>query len=242
MASPFLNTPAQRRLLQAIAGGEATDYNVVYGGGRFTDFSDHPRKAVPITSGPNAGKTSSAAGLYQFLAPTWDETARELGLKDFSPESQDAAAWHLAAKTYERKTGRDLLADLQAGRTQDIAPALAGVWTSIPGGIEPNKATAGFDARLGGQGTTVASADPRPAGAPMGLLPEAPVQTAAAAPAPGLLGGTAQNAGLLGRQPARPEEPMFDITPSPFPQRRRIDPRQMMALMQGQPRFGGAFS
>lgn len=148
MAAPFQNLPEQRRLLDAIASGESTGYDIIYGGGRFTGYSDHPRQAIPIPSGPNQGKTSSAAGRYQFLAPTWDEVAKELGLKDFSPDSQDMAAWHLAAKTYAGKTGRDLLTDLREGNTQGIAPALSGVWTSIPGGIEPNKATTGFAGRL----------------------------------------------------------------------------------------------
>jgi muramidase (phage lysozyme) len=149
----YRGLPEQKRLLDAIAAGESAygggpGYDVMYGGGRISGFADHPRQYIPIASGPNAGRKSSAAGRYQFLANTWDENARELGLTDFSPESQDQAAWHLANKTYQRKTGRDLLGDLQAGRTQDVAPALAGVWTSIPGGIEPNKATGGFNSRL----------------------------------------------------------------------------------------------
>jgi muramidase (phage lysozyme) len=136
--------PEGRQVLDYIAGSESPGYNVMYGGGRFEELNDHPRQRVPITSGPNAGKTSSAAGRYQFLSGTWDEQKAKLGLPDFGPESQDAAAWDLAQTTYRAKTGRDLASDVRAGRTQDIGRALSGVWTSLPGGIEPNSMTRSF--------------------------------------------------------------------------------------------------
>lgn len=122
-----------------VARGEAPTYNTVYGGGKFSDYSDHPGVSKVITSGPNAGKTSSAAGLYQFLQSTWKDEQKRLGLPDFSPRSQDLAAYDLAARTYRAKTGRGLDADLKA-KGRDIwdqaGRALSGVWTSLPGGIE----------------------------------------------------------------------------------------------------------
>ncbi|MGE0281209.1 MAG: glycoside hydrolase family protein [Rhizobiaceae bacterium] len=130
----------RRALLNTISGPESGgDYDIVYGGGRFDDFSDHPRRAIPITSGPNKGKTSSAAGKYQFLGSTWDQYRDKLGLKDFSPGSQDRAAWELASDTYRNSTGGDLDEVLQSGDPQAIAnvgKVLNGVWTSLPGGIE----------------------------------------------------------------------------------------------------------
>jgi hypothetical protein len=87
----------------------------MYRCGKFTNFADHPRQNVPISSGPNFGKTSSAAGRYQFIAPTWDGEKAKLKLPDFSPESQDAAAWDLAASTYHQKTGHVLADDLAKG-------------------------------------------------------------------------------------------------------------------------------
>ena len=69
-------------------------YRTQFGGGLFDSFADHPRQAITRTLG---GKpiTSTAAGAYQFLARTWDECAKALGLPDFSPASQDAAATFL---------------------------------------------------------------------------------------------------------------------------------------------------
>lgn len=146
--------PTQRAFLNAMSAGEAPDYNTVYGGGRFEELNDHPRQNVQIQSGPNAGKTSSAAGRYQFLAPTWDEARAALSLPDFSPNSQDAAAAWLAERDYKARTrGRDLWADIEAAngdpaRLNFIAGALNKTWTSLPGGAEPNAATRGFGKRM----------------------------------------------------------------------------------------------
>lgn len=140
--------PHRRALLNTISGPESGgDYNVIYGGGQFDDFSDHPRRAVPITSGPNKGKTSSAAGKYQFLGSTWDQYRDKLGLTDFSPGNQDVAAWELASDTFRDSTGGDLDKALQSGDPDVIAnvgKVLNGVWTSLPGGIEQGTNTDRF--------------------------------------------------------------------------------------------------
>ena len=131
--------PEARALLSTIASTESPDYNVLYGGGRFSGYADHPRQNIPITSGPNAGKTSSAAGKYQFLGSTWDRIAKKYGIKDFSPANQDLAAWLLAQEDYKAITGRNLLSDLKSqdpAALASIGRALSGTWTSLPGGIE----------------------------------------------------------------------------------------------------------
>jgi len=133
--------PAEgRALLGRIASGEATSYDMLYGGGKFQGYGDHPRVYQPITSGPDVGKQTSAAGLYQFLGSTWDQQKKKLGLTDFSPANQDAAAWDLAQTEYKAKTGRDLLATLKSGdqtAIADVPRQLSGQWSSLPGGRQP---------------------------------------------------------------------------------------------------------
>jgi muramidase (phage lysozyme) len=139
-------SPTARALLDTIAGDESPDYRTIYGGKKVNDLSWHPGVAVPIRGGPNAGKTSSAAGRYQFLGSTWNDQAKKLGLQDFSPESQDLAAWNLALESY----GPSLEADLQSGDPNKVAAvgrALRKVWTSLPGGIEQGAQASKFASR-----------------------------------------------------------------------------------------------
>lgn len=132
--------PEQRALLNTIAGPEsAGQYNVIYGGQKFDDYSKHPGQYVTITSGPNKGQKSSAAGKYQFLESTWNDIASRHNLPDFSPENQDKAAWLLASENYGRIAGRSLTNDLKSGDAatlENIGKTLRGTWTSLPGGIE----------------------------------------------------------------------------------------------------------
>ena len=48
----------------------------------------HPRKLVTL----NPKLKSTGAGRYQSLSRWWDAYRKQLGLKDFSPKSQDAVA------------------------------------------------------------------------------------------------------------------------------------------------------
>jgi muramidase (phage lysozyme) len=141
-------TAQQRALLDTIAGPESGGkYNVMYGGSTFNDYSKHPGMGHIINTGPNAGQQSTAAGRYQFLAPTWNEQAQKYGYTDFSPETQDKAAWNYASDIYKAKTGGDLTTVLQsgdAGQIANVGKVLSGTWTSLPGGIEQSVGTDKF--------------------------------------------------------------------------------------------------
>lgn len=114
-----------RAFLRVIRVGEGTQddggYQRLFGGGKFDGWADHPRVKVQ-----KSGYTSTAAGAYQFLSSTWDETAAALGLRDFSPQSQDKAA--VARIAY-----RGALDDVIAGRFEAAIEKCGKEWASLPG-------------------------------------------------------------------------------------------------------------
>lgn len=135
--------------LVALSFGESEndplDYTELCGGGHFEGFAAFPQWAGvgdPI---------SHAAGRYQFEPATWRDMQTRLSLPDFSPTSQDHAAWALASEVYQRVTGRVLLADLQADELASVAPALRSTWTSVNGE---------FPARYHGALAALTPADP----------------------------------------------------------------------------------
>lgn len=89
---PGLFSSNMRAFLDVIAYAEGTldSYNLTFAFRTFSDYSRHP--ALLICSG---GYCSDAAGRYQIKSDTWRDVRRELGLPDFSPESQDRAAVQL---------------------------------------------------------------------------------------------------------------------------------------------------
>jgi muramidase (phage lysozyme) len=118
----------QRALLDTISkyesSGKGQGYNTLVGGGIF-EGNQHPG---------SFGGVSTAAGRYQFLKGTWDSTVKNYNkqnpgnpITDFSPANQDRAAYFLAQGDYKRRTGgRDLDADLKAGKTDLIQQGLGG--------------------------------------------------------------------------------------------------------------------
>lgn len=111
-------------------------YTLLNGGGRFSGFADHPAAlgwggtrlsdSTCRAAGYGPGCVSTAAGAYQIILPTWKRLKNKLGLIDFSPESQDAAAVELI-----RENGA--LADVQAGNFTAAINKLSHVWASMPG-------------------------------------------------------------------------------------------------------------
>ncbi|WP_288937044.1 glycoside hydrolase family 104 protein [uncultured Sphingomonas sp.] len=119
--------------LTALAFSEGTDkpgqptrnkgYDVIVGGALFTDYSDHPRVLVPL---PKLGIKSTGAGRYQILARFYDHYKAQLGLKDFSPASQDAIAWQLIGECGAR-------GDVLAGNFEVAIHKCRSRWASLPG-------------------------------------------------------------------------------------------------------------
>lgn len=117
--------PNVRALLRVIRRGEGTadeaGYRRIFGGQLFEGFADHPR--IKVTKGRY---TSTAAGAYQALSSTWDETARIMGLGSFSPANQDKFA-------VGRIAARNALEDIKAGRFETAIKKISWEWASMPG-------------------------------------------------------------------------------------------------------------
>lgn len=120
-----LGHPNVQAMLRVIRAGEGTSdaagYSRMFGGKQFSGFADHPRVTVKAS-----GYTSTAAGAYQALASTWDETKRIMGLTDFSPANQDLFA-------VGRIAARGALDDVVAGRFDMAIKKIAREWASLPG-------------------------------------------------------------------------------------------------------------
>lgn len=119
--------------LDLIAWSEGTDngrqptrdngYDVLVGGGLFAGYTDHPRKLISL---PLLGIKSTAAGRYQILSRYYDHYRRTLGLKDFSPISQDRIALQLIRECRA-------LDDIKAGRIEQALRNCRSRWASLPG-------------------------------------------------------------------------------------------------------------
>lgn len=144
--------PAQTNLtafLAVIRSGEGTigpdGYRTLFGGGKWwdndfnaagvADMGGHPGNlgwpgivlsdAMCAAAGFGPGCVSKAAGAYQFLPATWNEAVAALGLPDFSPASQDAAAIFLIQR-------RGALVDVQQGNFESAIKKVAREWASMP--------------------------------------------------------------------------------------------------------------
>lgn len=121
------NVQAMLRVIRTGEGtADAAGYRRIVGGGLFDSYADHPRVVRSGTFANGTTWRSSAAGAYQFIESTWDETRRLMGLPDFSPASQDLAA-------LGRIAARGALADVIEGRFDVAVRKLAREWASLPG-------------------------------------------------------------------------------------------------------------
>jgi muramidase (phage lysozyme) len=174
----------KQAFLNSIASGESPGYDVEYGGAKFSDYSKHPHAMQTAN-----GITSDAAGRYQFLGKTWDEQAAKYGYKDFSPQTQDTAAWNYASDIYKQSTGGDLAEALQSNdpaRINAAAQVLNKTWSSLPGGAEQSKGYGDktfYDIYSGNLKNPVASAAPGWPGAGTGSTAPATASASTAKPA-----------------------------------------------------------
>lgn len=120
-----LNSANVRAMLAVIRTGEGTTgaagYQTLFGGAKFASLDDHPRILVK-----RSGLASTAAGAYQMLSSTWDETKRIMNLPDFGQASQDMAA-------IGRMAARGALADVLRGDFKTAIAKLGKEWASLPG-------------------------------------------------------------------------------------------------------------
>ena len=127
--------PAQlanaRDYLNMLAASEGTatqgnnGYNIMFRGGMFNDYSAHPNQRHEYIDKQGRKGVSTAAGRYQFLKGTYDGVAKQLGITDFSPESQDKVAIALMLqKGVDFNDGADLASNV--GRINNVWTSLAG--------------------------------------------------------------------------------------------------------------------
>ena len=97
-------------------------YDVIVGRA-VTDYSDHPRKLVTL----NPKLKSLSAGRYQLLSRWWDAYHKQLGLKDFSPKSQDA----VALQQIKERGALPMMID--RGDIRQAIDRCSNIWASLPG-------------------------------------------------------------------------------------------------------------
>lgn len=124
----FLAMITQSEVGAALMAESDNGYNVNFGSVPgapilFSDYSTHPNILVPIPNDPK-NRSSSAAGAYQINNPTWQSLCKQMGLSDFSPQTQDAMAVQLI-------TNKGALADVQAGNFTSACQKCGPVWSSL---------------------------------------------------------------------------------------------------------------
>jgi len=116
----FLKTIGFSEIGRALLARSDDGYNVLFGGGLFNGYLDHPRKAVTEN-----GLTSTAAGKYQILERTFDAYKQRVGAMDFSPHSQDMIALELI-----KERGADT--QINEGHFENAITRCNPIWASLP--------------------------------------------------------------------------------------------------------------
>jgi muramidase (phage lysozyme) len=129
----LLKEPSLWAFLDMISWAEGTrnkheEYNVCFGGAKFTDYSHHPDIKLEFTAtinGKAVKQKSGAAGRYQFLADTWERCRKTLYLPDFGPCSQNIAAMQLLVN-------RRVAKHLQDADLSNAINEASREWASLP--------------------------------------------------------------------------------------------------------------
>ena len=120
----------RKAFLDMLAWSEGTDngrqktrnhgYDVIVGGELFTDYSD---PLANITLNP---KLKSTGARLPASFRWWDAYRKQLGLKDFSPKSQDAVA-------LQQIKERGALPMIDRGDIRQAIDRCSNIWASLPG-------------------------------------------------------------------------------------------------------------
>ena len=122
----------RKAFLDMLAWSEGTDngrqktrnhgYDVIVGGELFTDYSDHSRKLVTLKPKTLNQQAPDATSFF----PLVDAYRKQLGLKDFSPKSQDAVA-------LQQIKERVALTAIDRGDIRQAIDRCSNIWASLPG-------------------------------------------------------------------------------------------------------------
>lgn len=115
-------TPERRAILATINWCEGLpDYGQLFAYVPFNCYGPHPNQVVNAS-----GYKSTAAGAYQFLYGSWQDTIADIGIEDYmAPENQDDAA-------LGRIEWRGVLDEIDNGNLEAAIQKLSWEWASMP--------------------------------------------------------------------------------------------------------------
>lgn len=160
------NSNNVKAFLQMLRWAEGTPgengYQTLFGKSLFSNLSDHPYlagewKGVKLSdthckgAGLKPGCITTAAGAYQFIAPTWKYIKNKLSLPDFYPENQDKAAIWLLGNC-------GALPYIEKGDFENAVKKASGIWASLSFSTagQPTKKLAELQNKYVNNGGTIA--------------------------------------------------------------------------------------